>query len=216
MLISHKHKYIFIHIPKTGGSSVSGFLRNNREFAPDIIGHNYLSNDIFPTHNKIFAHDTAIKIKKVFQEDGYDWNQYFKFSIIRNPWDLNVSHYEYWMRYMSTLPLLGDEAKYLKQIQDKTPQQAINDHVLSEDRFLYDEDNNLLVDYVAKLENLDTDMEYILKKINSNASLEKHKMPHVNKTQRLKTDYRDYFTDASKQKVAALNAKTINLGGYKF
>ena len=65
-MISHKHKYIFIHIPKCGGNSL--------KIAIGIEGHD---------HSKISA------------EKYRDHMKYTKFTFVRNPWDRFVSAYVY-------------------------------------------------------------------------------------------------------------------------
>ena len=69
-MISHKYKTIFIHINRTGGSSI------------ETVFNKELSNHERP--NKIIK---KIGLKK--------WNSYFKFTFVRNPWDRIVSIYHH-------------------------------------------------------------------------------------------------------------------------
>ena len=69
MPISHKHKIIFIHVPKNAGTSVTNAL------SMVDIGH----------------HKWDYYVKKYPNE----WSMYKKIAIIRNPWDRLVSCYEY-------------------------------------------------------------------------------------------------------------------------
>ncbi|MEA1988675.1 MAG: sulfotransferase family 2 domain-containing protein, partial [Pseudomonadota bacterium] len=69
--IRHLHfdKFVFIHIGKTGGTSVEKILN--------------------------IPHEHKIALDKM-QEIGIDkWNSKLKFAIVRNPWDKVVSHYHY-------------------------------------------------------------------------------------------------------------------------
>lgn len=70
MPISHKHKCIFIHIPKNAGTSVSETLEMNTE-----AGHENW------------------KLAKKRYEDY--WKQYLKFTISRNPYERFISCYNY-------------------------------------------------------------------------------------------------------------------------
>ena len=71
-MISHKHKFIFIHIPRTGGTSIESQFNYNGDL--DGKKHwrlNDFKNDL--TNNQ--------------------FNGYFKFSFIRNPWDITISKF---------------------------------------------------------------------------------------------------------------------------
>ncbi len=73
MLVSHSHKLVFVHIQKTGGQTVSKVLKTN---VSDI---------------------SRLKPKHTFAAQGMDeledWDEYFKFAFVRNPWDRMVSWY---------------------------------------------------------------------------------------------------------------------------
>ena len=62
-------KFVFIHINKTGGSSVERALK-------------------IP-----FGHETALE--KIARMGRTQWDRRFSFTVIRNPWDKVVSHYHF-------------------------------------------------------------------------------------------------------------------------
>ena len=67
-----------------------------------------------------------------------------------------------------------------------------------------------MVDFIGKFENLETDFEYICKKIGVNGI----KLPHKNKTQR--KNYRDYYNENTKTIIANWYKKDIDYFGYEF
>ena len=71
-MISDKHKIIFIHIPRTSGTSIESAFDLNMDKEGD-------------------KHLRASEIKKKTGSDK--WNSYFKFSIVRNPWERFASMY---------------------------------------------------------------------------------------------------------------------------
>jgi chondroitin 4-sulfotransferase 11 len=71
-MIYHKHKIIFIHIPRTGGSSI--------ETA-------FVGTDWFYKDNKT-KHMMASETKKLYKDY---WDEYNKISIVRNPYDRAIS-----------------------------------------------------------------------------------------------------------------------------
>ena len=86
MLISHQHKFITIDIPKTG----------TRSFRESLVPLGVI--DEFGAPNlkaEFYQHDGAIRAKKQFVKNGWNWNDYFKFTIVRNPWQRYFSFFKY-------------------------------------------------------------------------------------------------------------------------
>lgn len=82
MVWSHKEKLIFVHIPKTGGTTIEHYL-NLRNC---IQGYCVIKN-------VAFQHFNWSDYKKLLGNKIYE--KYFKFSIVRNPIDRCISEY-YW------------------------------------------------------------------------------------------------------------------------
>ena len=81
-MISHTNKFIFIHIPKTGGTSVEAALA---DYGKLLQGPGNF-------HSIYFKHIPATRLQAMM---GDEYENYFKFSIVRNPWDWLVSMYEF-------------------------------------------------------------------------------------------------------------------------
>jgi hypothetical protein len=89
-MISDSCKFIFIHIPKTGGNSLTEFLK-------DLSTHKIIYGDNhFGKNKSISIMDKGIDIKhfplilyKKFYADKFQ--EYFKFTIVRNPYDRIMS-----------------------------------------------------------------------------------------------------------------------------
>ena len=71
-MISHEHRLIFIHIPRTAGTSLEKWIQGKDQWR------------ISPKEK----HLTAIEAKEMYSEY---WNKYWKFSIVRNPVDRFIS-----------------------------------------------------------------------------------------------------------------------------
>jgi hypothetical protein len=120
MILSHKHKFIFIKTAKTAGTSIEVFLsrhcgptdivtpivpaieghqpRNYEGFinpVPEILErpHKLLSalRHTITSREKFYNHMPASLVQK--RVPGQVWNRYFKFCVERNPWDKVLSHY---------------------------------------------------------------------------------------------------------------------------
>ena len=73
-MINHEHKFIFIHVPRTGGSSIEDQF-------------NYREGREKNKHWTLYDWQNHLD-KEVF-------NEYFKFTFVRNPWDRMVSLLKY-------------------------------------------------------------------------------------------------------------------------
>lgn len=80
-MIDHERKCIFLHIGRTGGTS---------------IDHAFCGAPAEAKHWKPIDIIKLIGIEK--------WNEYFKFSFIRNPWDRMVSMYHYRRDVRNVIP----------------------------------------------------------------------------------------------------------------
>jgi hypothetical protein len=93
MPISHSKKFIFVHIPKCAGTSVHHVLsRCSSDYV--LVGAASLSERI-RFGEAWLHHATGIRIRRALSAE--QWNTYFKFTIVRNPWDRLVSLYHYFL-----------------------------------------------------------------------------------------------------------------------
>ncbi len=95
MIINHKHKYIFIHIPKSAGTSITKALYPFSNKHDLFLGcncgpENLVKEDGFTIHK----HSPAADIKMYATPER--WSEYFVFSFVRHPVDRLISLYEWW------------------------------------------------------------------------------------------------------------------------
>src|SRR5690606_39458213 len=96
-MISHKHKCIFIHIPKCAGSSIRDFYFDTPNL--DWRTPNYeLLYGWCPKRRIHLQHATAKQLLETELITENDWNDYFKFTFVRNPWDRAYSSYLWVMK----------------------------------------------------------------------------------------------------------------------
>lgn len=100
MEISHSKKFVFIHIPKTAGTSVAQILHPHADtLSPNVIRtlSHALGRKGRPETTWFEQHDSA---KVVHDRWGKDvFSQYYSFSFVRNPYDHAISHYNFTRKF---------------------------------------------------------------------------------------------------------------------
>ncbi|MEQ9230628.1 MAG: sulfotransferase family protein [Cyclobacteriaceae bacterium] len=94
-IINHTYGFIFVHIPKTAGSSVTKYLAAYQGEKDLVIGVTQRGNE---TLNRVRGlglnkHSTCTEIQNYLGERVFA--QYFKFVIIRNPYSRAYSIYKF-------------------------------------------------------------------------------------------------------------------------
>lgn len=207
-MISHRHRCVFVHIPKTGGTSIEDAIWEKPRRTEDLwMGF------VSPTHNKYqtggLQHLQARHIRTEVGEEIF--RSYFKFAIVRNPWDKAVSQWRYLSQRRDLRDYLGVPANatlahYLDTV-------AVSDHVqvMAQAEFVCDDDGQLMVDMLGRFETLEADARAIFARI----GLPEAHLPHVTKSERA-ADYRIYYDAGTRERVAELYARDIELFGYRF
>ena len=199
MIISHDLKYMFIHFPKTGGTSIKVLFANkSKDFKPNIIGEEKVKAA------NLLPHSTISDGCEYLKNNGYDPDEYFKFVFIRNPWDRMVSGYEYTIQ-VRAITNKKYAFKSFKEFVHKQPTL----HLLNRN-FV---NTNYKFDFIGKFENINEDMQTIYKKIMKN-NYRHIDLPHKNAI--LRNHYRHYYDKETKTMVEKKFSKFIELGNYSF
>lgn len=218
MPISHENKFIFVHITKTGGSSMEkalGLLKKNELYGFEDENGNFYNckkaiklNASKQDKEKLLClqHLKAREIKERY--DPEVWNNYFKFAFVRNPWDRLVSDYSYKMQKRKDLiRAYGLNKKssledYVYAIKDR-------DKIILQKDFVTDEKGNVIIDFIGRFENMEDDFEKICNKIGFTSKLKKtNKSSHK--------DYKYYYDEKLKKIVHELYKDDIELFNYSF
>ena len=183
----HLRPFVFIHINKTGGSSVEKALGIRLD------------------------HSTAAE--KYAQLGSQAWSRKFVFTFVRNPWDKVVSHYHY--RVKTNQTGLGDNPipfeEWLHRVfVDRDPQYYDKPRMFMPQRqWLVSSSDELLVDYVGRFERLEEDFRHVCAELGLQASL-----GHAKPSSR--GSYQQYYNEAGRAIVEAQFAEDIEAFGYTF
>lgn len=208
MLISDSHEFIFLRMRKVASSSMRDILRPHCIPIPqDRITHLKSRARLSTNYHKhVFrAHEDILSTRRLMPRALFE--RYFKFAFVRNPWERLVSEYEFLLkktdhsRHTRVKNLAGFDQFIDMQIPRRDAYQS---------NMLCDRGGILLVNFVGKLESLDTDWKTVCEHIN----IDYHALPQKNVTQHRR--YQDYYTPKSIEKVRVHWARDICLFGYQF
>lgn len=223
MLISHKKKFIFIHINKTAGTSITDvFVPYSRlidrmaydyKFTRKLFGLTIpfmgWHDDGMKQFTGFHKHATADVIKEKLGSEQFD--SYYKFSFVRNPYDSLVSLYFYakqFPRHPKLRDIRNMEYKdFLKRYISVRPPCQVD--------FVTDpRDSKLLVDYIGRFETLEKDTAFIQERLDLkiNNSI-KQKNPSLERNGK---DYKLYYDEESRNLVENYFQRDLYLLGYNF
>jgi len=202
MLLSLQHRFIFIHIYKTAGTSVTHALRPYAR-EPLRIRLLELAGLRKPPLRGVPDHIGARELRKVVPREIFD--TFYKFAFVRNPWDWQVSLFHY-MRELRRHP--QHEIVRAMSFEDYIHWRVTSDKHLQKD-FIATDDGRLLVDFVGRFEALERDAATIFKRLGIHAAL-----PHRNRSQH--ADYRSYYNEDTRALIAEHFRDDIEMFGYSF
>lgn len=226
MIISHKHKFIFIKTKKTAGSSIqmalSGICGPEDIITPNSeieevkkrdLGlrnaQNYSLEDNpackknipFKKDEAFYSHMPAKRLCSILREEI--WNTYYKFCFERNPFDKAISFYYYYIQRHGLDLSLSDFIKsgYLH-------------HIRGYER--YTMNSLVVVDRIYKYENLGSAMQHISKKLQIDPTI---KLPDYKAKSQFRMKDTHYSKMLSTEDIEIIKltfAREIQLLGYAF
>jgi hypothetical protein len=179
--------FVFVHINKTGGSSVERAL------------------------GLPFRHRTALELRRSL--GSARWQRRFSFTFVRNPWDKVASHYFYRVNTnqtaLATSPLEFNDW-VLRAYGERDPRLYDKPKMfMPQVEWISDEAGHRLVNFVGRFEQLDADFRAVCDRIGVRAEL-----PHEKRSSN--RDYRRIYSSAAVDVVARWFAADIEQFGYRF
>ena len=199
---------IFVHVPKCAGTSIGRSLYG--EYRGNHMG--------IATYQMIFSKE--------------DFDSYFKFGFVRNPWDRVLSAYRFMTRGADATPdrpkkrtgrtgtLKSKQRGEVAQFDDfesfvlnwvNARNTRLYEHFRPQHRFVCTPRGRLALDYVARFETIDDDLAKIGERLGVDLTVD-----HLNKTRGEQSDYRSHYTPQMRRIVEKVYAKDIELFDYSF
>ncbi len=229
MIISHKHKFIFVKTVKTAGTSIEVFLSQHcgpddvlTPIFPAIAGHearNYEGpvhpiseilrlpfgpasawRHILSQRQRFYRHMPAWLVR--VRVPSKVWRSYFKFCVDRNPWDKVLSHY-----HMTAHRQSGQLSLDQYLARGKFP--------INYPRYTDSFGSRIIVDRVIRYENLIEELAEVFARLN---------IPFkgtlgIRAKGEYRTDQAPYqlvFTPEQRELVQRIFAREIELQGYRY
>ncbi|MGE9289838.1 MAG: sulfotransferase family 2 domain-containing protein [Puniceicoccales bacterium] len=206
-MISHKYQCIFVHIPRIAGTSLEFW----------ICGENWWKIE------KETKHLIASQAKEKYREY---WDDYLKFSFVRNPWDRMVScrkfdtfygvyfrrcwrtFYAKRMSFRDYRRLFGPEIVLEHDHRFYRREDLLSDHHLPGQVY-----GNILdepLDFIGRFENFDEDCRKLQKILGIPEEMNVHAVKSERKA------YHEYYHPSTREEVGRLYANDIKRFGYQF
>lgn len=197
MIISHKYKFIFIAIPKSASQYIRKIIRpylGSKDQETCKLFDNIQSKQ-YPNLKGV-GHKSAQQIKKEVGEKI--WNSYFKFAFIRDPYERIISIFSFKKR--KEIDELKEKKKEntINAIYNQNPFTKTFYHTRIQSFFkktqsywIFDDNNNLMIDFIGSMNNLHNDLRFIFKKVGLPEYIEK---PIINKSIQI-DNYNKYYNN---------------------
>ena len=231
MIVSHAHKFIYIKTYKTASTSMEAALsavcgpddvitpaseplmkfregrpaQNYRLDHPQVPSRPLLKRLLRRPERRyhpsvgFYEHMPAWRIKSYLGDDV--WRSYYKFTFERNPWDRQISWYHYKTKSKRPPP---DFEAFL----------ADRRRAWVENFDLYSFEDRICVDFVGAYENLEQDFAEAMQAIDMKGKIQ---LPLANvSADRGGRDYRNYYSDRTRDLMSDWYAREIAAFGYEF
>jgi len=213
MPVSHELKCVFVHIPRTGGTSIEralGFFHDWKIESRTAMFGLIQSADLLEkvSVSNFLQHATAQEVWTILPPRCAD---YFSFAFVRNPWDRMVSIFcRKDPNLVVSAAQAGIDLTSLSFEQFLNIVRTVNHvHLMPQAKFILDVRGSCLVDFVGRFERLEEDFMTIADRLHIAVKLERY-------NRSVHKDYREYYSGQSRQLVAQLYREDIEAFGYDF
>ena len=209
---------IYVHIPKTGGTSIRKLLVNLK------------NNDVLDSDKKKYYYSEELKRRKISSIHGKArdylefieqdlWSKSLKFASVRNPWDLMVSSYHWWLQNGNKFDRLKNmyldisKMNFEEYLKSSYGANMINECVGNIEDWFLDKDKNLILDGLVRLEHFENDFLKLIQKSNKKI-YNFSDLPKENVTKR--KEHKFYYNNHTSLLIEERFKFLIDYCGYKY
>ena len=211
MIISPGRRYIFVHIPKTGGTSLALALEDRAMKDDILIGDTPKAKrrkgrlKTLTPAGRLWKHATLSDIAGIV-----DPADYFVVTLVRNPWDRVVSYYHWLQSQTFAHPVvkLAQRVDFSAFVTDPVVAKSLRANPYAS--YVTDEGGTERCQVFARLEHIAADLEPFWDHLGFVCQIGR-----VNASDR-RPDWRGYYSDADARHVANICREDIARFGYDF
>ena len=219
MLVSHLHRFIYLKTRKTGGTSVEIYFepfchdphqpfREQHQRDELVTEFGIVGSRGQPIHDKTwYNHIPASGVRAMLGDELFD--DYYKFCVIRDPFDKTVSGFWYW--------LAAEEREALRTAPFERVRQSFDRWVMTNalpvDRIIYTIDGVAVADRYIRYERMHEDMAAVCGDLGlawDPARLRRYKSGTRQRAER----FAEYYTERAAARVAEVFAWELEYFGY--
>lgn len=199
--VNKKYNYMLFRIPKNANSTLIGRGLDKFKYI-DSLAKSYTTNNELITQDQ---YDILLEEKK-------EYKKYFKYAIVRNPYDRVVScwknkttkkHAEHYKNSVFTKATGVTFKKFVHMLDEGY---FNNDrHLLQQVNFIIND-----IDYIGKMENLQKDFDNVCNRVGMNSFT----LPHRNATKH--KQYREYYDKETREIIQKIYSRDIDFFDYEF
>lgn len=213
-MISHKHKCIFIHIPKNAGMSIYTFFFPGVQFHYDNPDFERLFGWC-PKRKIHMQHATAKQLLETNLITEKQWKEYYKFTFVRNPWDRAYSDFIFVQNFSGVKGSFRDfilkRGNFESILNDNSNSKYLGDHLLPQTSF-FDLEGIYKPDNIGRFENFEVDIQIVL----SNLGIDNKFNIHSNSSKIRFKDYSNFYTDSKRDLIDHMYSEDIKRLNYIF
>ncbi|MEP3298933.1 MAG: sulfotransferase family 2 domain-containing protein [Pseudoruegeria sp.] len=215
MILSRGRKYIFIHIPKTGGTALTSALEARAMKDDILVGdtpkarNRHKRQKDLPSAGRLWKHSTLKDIYGLV--DQTEVEHFFVTTIVRNPWDRVVSYY-HWLGEQSfdhPAVQLAKSCDFSAFLKHQSTQSALTSSPYRS--YVTDRTGVQRCRKFLRLENLQEDLQ----DFEEHLGFQFGDIPIVNASKR-QSQYQNYYSEEDKRIVANCCHVDIEQFGYSF
>lgn len=228
MIVDSQNAF-FVHVPKTGGQSVERLFL-------ELEGLTWSERSrlgLGPNRDRTrgphsLAHLRASEYVRYDYLSARQFDAYYSFSFVRNPWARLVSEFRY-----RNLPRWVSFRRWVYEHLPPTPEWSDSyDHLAPQHEYVCDKKGTVLVDFVGRFERLAEDFRRVADEL----CLPIRDLPHTNSStptgsgaswstcarviaqhpRRWRKDYTTYYDQRTRDLVADVYASDVEMFGYSF
>ena len=232
MLVSHRKQFIYVKTMKTASTSVESFFEpfclppgrwqidvfnSGSETSDGIVGYRGTKRRRFfgLIRRRWYDHMPAKLIKR--QLPAEIWNSYFKFCVVRNPFDKAISafHFHAWMeqRGFSKMVVPQTECE-VERFRNWIREVNSRHRSLLVDRDCYCINDELCTDHVIRFQDLTTGIHDVCRRLDIERSIDE--LPAFVSGVRPKRSLHEYYDENTKESVHEMFDFEIRKFGYEF